>query len=77
MLYYDNFEIFTDKKSRALHSNTKQENIRNDFFCDTNQSKPTIDTAVETVIDSEVHKNVDSENETSGNVKFDNVISSP
>ena len=40
---YDNVESFSDK-SKKSHCYTEQENVRDDYFCDTNQSQSLSDT---------------------------------
>ena len=54
---FDNLETFIDNKPIELHRYAEQENNKNNYFCETNQSQSPSDTVKDIVIDNGVCKN--------------------
>ena len=49
---------FSDNKSRESPVHIEQEVVKDDYFCDTNQSQSPSDTVKEFIIDDDVSKNI-------------------
>ena len=73
---FDNIETFNDHKSKEVHRDTEEGNVKNDYFSNSNQSQSPSDTVTEIMIDNDVSKNTNLDNEISVKVEVDEVTPS-